>query len=84
MKYLTVRITPEHIKNGEPSSCSICPLALALEDAGVIAPIVTEANWWDTESAVIGQVSRRARQWIHRFDNGRPVKPAVFRLRRLN
>jgi hypothetical protein len=83
MKYLTVRVTKEHIQRGRRGEEESCPLALAVREAGYHGALVGELSWrphpdiheWNTL-----QLPEAASQFIRLFDNNLPVKPATFRL----
>lgn len=92
-RYLTVEVTEEDIKNGDRWRAQSCPLALALyrqyprDNNGARWLVgILDVLAWDREAFNRGQSSSRlvlskaATRFIKRFDNGKPVKPATFRL----
>ena len=74
-----IRVTAEHIARGEPRHPGGCPIAVALQDAGLPA-IVGErsADLAFGSSAYRSALPHTARQFIERFDLGAPVHPFEF------
>jgi hypothetical protein len=68
---IRIEVTQSHIKNGKPGSPTSCPVALALDNAGYIRPVVFATNF------VAGPTDKRTRyrstqptlRWIQGFDN---------------
>ena len=83
MKQVTVRVTRKHIKEGKRGDALSCPIALALQDAGVSDPLVgsDQFDGYRSKRFVSGCLTRRAQTFIERFDDKKPVKPATFRLK---
>ena len=76
MKLLKVKVDKIHIDFGL-TTCTNCPMALALQDQGVEDASVT------TEVVAYGQVwelSQAAKKFIEDFDKGVKVIPTTFNL----
>ena len=70
----------KHIDNGIKSSCSFCPLSLALSDVGVYYPYVGFATMVGTidSQRVTVYTTDAMQDFIARFDEGLPVTPHNF------
>lgn len=83
MKQITVRVTEDHIAEGTLADPECCPIALALESAGMDLASVNEYQAsFDCEGKfyLVG-LPRRASRFVRDYDRLRPVKPFAFRLR---
>jgi hypothetical protein len=82
-KTILIDVTQQHIDDGEPGHPWSCPIALALDAAGLRSPWV-QITRWGIASAVgpdpRAPLSRRAAKFVDAFDAGQPVKPTRFRL----
>jgi hypothetical protein len=81
-KIVTVHVTREHIRKGEPDSPVSCPIALAIEGKGFNVDGVDCARltFEDSEgNYIILNTSGKLATFIRRFDDGKPVKPLKFR-----
>lgn len=82
-RYVTVRVTEEHIRKGRRHRFNgrHCPLARAVIAAGYPEARVGTHEWYPSGSAEApASVPPKARAFIHAVDFGKPVKPATFRL----
>ena len=84
-RYLTVHVTQEDIELGLPIAPVACPLARAIRRAGYPRVYVPDSRTWVPEASLDGPspratLSRAAGRFVRRFDTGKPVKPATFRL----
>lgn len=80
---MKVTVTQKHIDDGEVCNCTSCPIALALRDEGVQAPIVdarTTSFFRNNGSWCKYYLPPEARSFIHKFDNGIKVEPIEFEL----
>lgn len=77
-----VIVTQEHIDNSEPKSSCLCPLALVFRDMGYpqVAVYETSFSLFDGTFSGPHHLSRRARQFVKRFDSGNNPAPATFML----
>ena len=82
---MKVRVTEYHIKRGIPGQCAWCPIAMAMRDSGWPDAVVAGDTW--TPSLRYGfeaawrPLPAEVTQWIHDFDNSRPVEPFEFEAR---
>jgi hypothetical protein len=76
---ITVRVGRKHIEKGVRWSGQHCPIALALKGMGYWHVYVTR-DWTEIKGLGPVTMTTRARNFIDRFDGGRPVRPATFRL----
>ena len=60
---MKVHVTQDHINRGIKKDNALCPVALAVQDAGV--------------QSICG-FSASVLKFTHRFDNGEPVQPFEF------
>lgn len=80
MKTITVKVTQKHIDEGKIDFLQ-CPLALAIQDAGFKSAAVRFTVWEKVYGATRTlPLTRGAIRFRQRFDDGKPVKPATFRL----
>lgn len=80
---MKISVTAEHIKKGKRQHCSLCPIALAMIDAGIEDPYVhtnVVLTGIDYESRGYFTLSPAAKRFISRFDCGRAVEPFEFEL----
>lgn len=87
---LHVEVTSEDAKNGRVNSCTLCPVALAvnraLEKAGFTykaSVFTTEVCFFESWKFTMHPNSRlpvAARDFIFRFDGGQDVEPISFDL----
>ena len=68
-----VPLTEKHIDEGKPALCAECPMALALEDAGISASV----HHYCSHLVGIGHVtmSTKLGSWIEGFDLGSRMNP---------
>ena len=82
-KAIEVRVTQDHIDQGQKRICSFCPVALAIRDilgkrrmrvvkVGGMTVTVGDNDAWSFSPAI--------QRFIARFDNGETVKPFKFYL----
>jgi len=75
-----IQVTAEHIKKGQIDEAMSCPIALALEGAGIVEP------WVTGQLIVCGELGLREtliptlqiREFICAFDRSEPVMPFEF------
>lgn len=79
MKTIMVKVTQKHIRNGSMREGSSCPIALGLHDCG-FKDVAVGYFTWQIPGGRIFKLSQSATKFIARFDNGKPVHPATFRL----
>ena len=79
MKRLTIRVTQEDIDDGERRNGEQCPIALAMSRA-LGDDYVSVGDEYVTGSVYDWELSRTARQWVRRYDDGLRVAPATFRV----
>ena len=80
---MIVKVTREHIENGQKNDCRYCPIGLALKDAGINT--MTKERWVQNENGWIdtsATLSHRLETFASNFDNGKPVHPFSFRVRK--
>lgn len=82
---MKLSITQEHINTGKPRESCDCPIALALRPYFPDRLIVVHEGGIsifkdEYEYLQITSPPEQARQFIHDFDNGRPVVPFEFEL----
>lgn len=76
---ITIRVEQRHIDCGKKKRCTICPVALALREAGIKHPSVdgiTVAYRFTKEPIFV--LSDKVNGWIKRFDMGLEVQPFEF------
>jgi hypothetical protein len=79
----TIRVTQKHIANGKTHDCFNCPVALALDSAGLgIVKVDKDGFFIDPPLNHTRYISlpQIAKNFISRFDSGLPVKPITFKL----
>jgi hypothetical protein len=76
----TINVGQRHIDAGEPKRCSLCPVALALIDAGFgfayVGTMYMEAQHGGEWR--MAPVPDEVQAFIRDFDNGLPVSPLTF------
>lgn len=85
---ITVQVTQDDILNGKRSRCDQCPIARALTRAGftevsVGATIAVVARPGIGTSESVYDLPEFANLFITNFDNGRPVEPFTFTMKRI-
>lgn len=79
---MKIQVTQDHIKNGVRGNCTKDPVALALLDAGFIAPWVspTRIKYTDKEFGYRHEVDvpENVMDFLFRFDNELPVSSFNF------
>lgn len=80
MNKLTIRVTQANIDNGIRAKCGLCPIALALRDAGFEEPTVGSYEFQATQgcSYLNYGLPESARDFINHFDAGHTVSPFEF------
>ena len=61
--------------------CRLCPIALALKDAGLIEPAVWRQTCIDSGTGKRYQLPQEAVDFIYAFDCVLPVAPISFEIR---
>lgn len=80
---IKIEVTAKHIKQGQPKQCGKCPIALAMEDAGIIDSLVF-ADQASGRNDAMGyrmhyDLPRSAQRFVQSFDAGRQTaKPFTF------
>ena len=74
---MRIQVTQKHIDEGKKDHCFLCPVALALRDAGFGRPEVT-VNRLYLLGAGCFALPDAAKTWIQDFDYGEPVQPFAF------
>ena len=74
---MTIEVKKKHIKEGTRLSCEECPIALALQDAGL------SKAWVETDSFCVNgdefqALPLSAMLFIDKFDNKKKVEPFSF------
>jgi len=77
---ITVQVTDRHIANGHKSSCSFCPVALALTEVGWRGIVVGTDSFAVDSGALTIPLPKIAQDFISDFDHDRPVKPFDFEI----
>jgi hypothetical protein len=82
---MKIQVTQQHIDKGRGGSCTSCPVALALNDAGFtrawVSPSTLRSNWRNGGSIrEFFPVPDSVLVFINRFDAGLPVDPFSFEL----
>ena len=77
---MLVKVTKDHIRQGQRCHSTRCPLALALQNAtGSVWEVGSNGEAHDGQGRVI-YLSPNLAQWIVAFDEGLAVKPIQFQL----
>jgi hypothetical protein len=80
---MRIRVTEDHIRKGIAGYCSVCPLALACEDAGLVRPMVrvVVVRFGPDENRQSIRLPAVAKKFIRNFDRGYVVHPFEFDLK---
>jgi hypothetical protein len=82
MNRVKIRVTQDDIDKGIQSNCVECPVARALNRAGikglVASSFVSVVSVNDGPAGFFAELPRSANRFIERFDNYREVKPFNF------
>jgi len=87
---ITITVTAGDIEYGVRESCSRCPVALATRrrfpghsvSSGMIGVGIMKGPEWDDARAMWYECTRELLAFMDAFDNGDPVAPRSFTLRR--
>lgn len=81
-RYVVVEVTQEDIEKGDRQNESSCPVARAVRRTGFPDAQVGAISWKPTltETYHANPLPKSVRRFIERFDHGKPVSPARFRL----
>ena len=85
---MKIKVTQKDIEEGYRGSCHDCPVALAFKrevktafeiglSVGAERILHREVHEWDTYT-----LPKRAQTFIKRFDNGKPVEPFTFEIKK--
>jgi len=81
---IEIQITEQHIKEGKPKRCALCPVALALKESLNVSVV---SVYYDTIIIVhkVGdvrsyQTPKDLREFLKNLDACRPMKPLKFEL----
>lgn len=85
---MKVSVTKKHIYNGQRNNCESCPIALAIIDVtGCDSIYVYEETVYYSYVEDDGRrrgftynLSKSAKRFVSDFDDGKDVKPVVFKL----
>lgn len=94
LQVVTVHVTAENIRDGQPSDCTLCPIALAIMEAFAALGVELDAKapvkaygdhvqvTYEDGSARLGILSLQARDFIRAFDRDprHPPEPFTFQL----
>jgi hypothetical protein len=83
MTLTVIEVTSYHISVGLRKSCSECPVAIAMSDAGLDCPEADchRLEWWrDRTSRGRMKTPKAVRNFMNDFDWGRFVSPFTFEL----
>lgn len=75
MKTLKVNVTEDHIARGRRGSTLSCPIALAIREQTGKKPSVGVIIRLDNGETEWYQASKRAVEFMNKFDTGDPAKP---------
>ena len=76
---MKIQIKKKHIEQGKRGRSTLCPIALALKEKGFeCVKVNAETVEVDGTDLVL---SKQEARFVELFDDGRPVKPFVFRLK---
>lgn len=83
MTPITISVTEEDIRIGIVGSCAFCPVASAMDRAGLPEPSASyEFLSWEKEDArAMINTPSRVCNWMIDFDEDLPVSPFTFELR---
>ena len=79
----TITVTQNDINLGTPSESDSCPIALAITSSGFYHVFVEDEKieWFSKYNRRSMIPPKKVRQFIERFDAGKPVRPFSFQLR---
>ena len=80
---MKISVTAEHIAKGERDSCTACPVALALIDAGVESPEVNYTRVWyyrDNLPSFLAILPPDVTDKIQLFDDFGVMEPFTFEI----
>lgn len=85
---MKIQVRPKHIREGEKESAESCPIALAIrarqfQDVWV-ERVDVMAYHPHTQKDVYWSLPPVAQAFLGRFDEGRPVKPFTFEMKRVS
>lgn len=75
---MKIKVTQDHIDHGLRGSCMQCPVALALRDAGFLAPFAGVENIHVQRKFVT--TPDTVQEFMKLFDNGLPCEPFTFEI----
>lgn len=75
-----IEVTDEDIRQGVKGQCGRCPIALAAARAGI--KDVTVGSYTMKIKHLFIHLPRNVSEFINRFDDGLPVQPFSFVIRR--
>ncbi len=76
-----ITVTQKHINKGIQTDAQECPIAKALRTAGLRNVSVSGMSvYFGKGWKRTAELPKRARNFIKKFDNEKPVKPFTFRL----
>jgi hypothetical protein len=77
-----IKVSSEHIKKGTPVGGRLCPIALALKDAGFTDVDVDDESIQATKDGlfIYTGTPKRAATFVRKFDNEKKVAPFNFYL----
>lgn len=79
-----IHVSEANIKDGKSKMADLCPVALAMKDAGFRDIYVSPINLIcssDEPMVYYGRLPLDAHQFVCNFDKGAPVEPATFHLK---
>ena len=79
---IKAKLTEEHIRNGSPRSAMSCPVALALQEQGILRAYVANDKTvcWIEDRAVHLSHDRELRKAIYELDSGKGMQPGELKL----
>jgi len=81
MGAMTVRVSNENIADGLPGSENGCPVALAMADRDLFAPVATQGHlYWGRSSRHMHPTPEHVARFINDFDEGKQVGEIEFTL----
>ena len=82
---ILVYVTQDCIRRGKSREAALCPVALALQAAGIKRAHVDTAGWWVANKHGVmlrsGAIPKQVATFITKYDNGGHVHPFEFKLR---
>lgn len=79
---MKIKVRREHIQRGVRLHACVCPVALAMHDAGLIDPHAGPftLSWLSCGDRVRVPAPDGVRDFISRYDGQKPVEPFKFKL----